>query len=218
MIGEDTFLVKLVALVDRIPRPPGLKKRGRGRPSVYSDGLFLKVLVIMIIRHLHTVHELLCVLDQENPEIKRLRKMLYEHGRFPSRRTFERRLRALPERLPAQIGALGRHLVALIFPYQRCGRAAAIDSTTLRARGGVWHKKHREEGVIPHSAIDTDAHWTKSGWHGFVYGWKLHIIVTVAEVWIPLVMNGFGQCLPENLFTHAPFLQILDEDSERSIV
>lgn len=189
MIGQDTFLVKLVRLVDHLPKPPGSKKRGRGRPPVYSDRLFLKALVIMIIRHLHTVHELLCVLDQPNPEIKQLRRTLYEQGRFPSRRTFERRLKALPLTLPAQIGALGRHLVFLICPWASCGRAAAIDSTILRARGGVWHKKDREQGVVPHTSIDTDAHWTKSGWHGWVYGWKLHIIVTVADVWIPLAAD-----------------------------
>jgi hypothetical protein len=204
MIGEATFLVKLVALVDHLPSHPGPKKRKRGRPPVYSDRLFIKALVIMIIRHLHTVHELLCVLDQPNPEIKQLRRLLYEHGRFPSRRTFERRLYALPERLPAQIGALGRHLVGLICPYATCGSAAAIDSTTLRARGGVWHKKHREAGEVPHTSIDTEAHWTKSGWHGFVYGWKLHIIVTVADVWIPLAAELTSANVDDG--EHAPLL------------
>jgi hypothetical protein len=56
----------------------------------------------------------------------------------------------------------------------------------LRARGGVWHKKDRDAGVVPHTSIDTEAHWTKSGWHGWVYGWKLHLVVSVAAVWISL--------------------------------
>ena len=56
----------------------------------------------------------------------------------------------------------------------------------LRALGGVWHKKDREAGVVPHTAIDTEAHWTKSGWHGWVYGWKLPLVCTAARVWIPL--------------------------------
>jgi hypothetical protein len=90
----------------------------------------------------------------------------------------------MPDTLPAQIGCLGR--VALINPWQTYGHATAIDSTTLRARGGVWHKQDREEGQVPHSSIDTEAHWTKSGWHGWVYGWKLHLLCTVAAVWIPL--------------------------------
>ena len=186
MIGQVSLLVMLVGLVDRLPAPPPPAKRGRGRPQVYADCLFLKALVIMIVRHLHTVHELLTVLDQPTPEMQLLRVRLSEQGRFPSRRTWERRLAALPETLPAQIGCLGRHLVALIQPWATDGRAVAIDSTVLRARGGVWHKQDREANVVPHTSIDTEAHWTKSGWHGWVYGWKLHIVATVAKVWIPL--------------------------------
>ena len=186
MIGQVSLLVMLVQLVDRLPAPPPPLKRGRGRPKVYTDRLFLKALVIMIIRHLHTVHELLTVLDQPTPEMQLLRSLLAEQGKYPCRRTWERRLAALPDTLPAQIGCLGRHLVALIQPWADSGRAVAIDSTVLRARGGVWHKKDREAGVVPHTSIDTQAHWTKSGWHGWVYGWKLHLVATVAKVWIPL--------------------------------
>jgi hypothetical protein len=76
--------------------------------------------------------------------------------------------------------------VALIEPWASSGRAAALDSTVLRARGRVWHKKDKDAGVVPHSSIDTEAGWTKSGWHGWVYGWKLHLACTVADVWIPL--------------------------------
>jgi len=64
-----------------------------------------------------------------------------------------------------------------------------MDSTVLRAQGGVWHQKDRVQGVVPHTSIDTEAHWTKSGWHGWVYGWKLHLVTTVAAVWIPLAAN-----------------------------
>lgn len=140
----------------------------------------------MIVRHLHTVHELLSVLAQPTPDMSLLRVLLTEHGRFPTRRTWERRLKALPQTLPAQIGCLGRCLVDLIQPWTTYGRAVAIDSTILRARGGVWHQKHREKGELPHTSIDTEAHWTKSGWHGWVYGWKLHLVSVVAGVWFPL--------------------------------
>ena len=186
MIDQVSLLVMLVRLVDRLPALPPPMKRGRGRPKVYGDRLFLKALVVMIVRHLHTVHELLAVLAEPTPEMQLLRTMLTVEGHFPARRTWERRLAALPDTLPAQIGCLGRHLVALLHPWVACGRAAAIDSTVLRARGGVWHKNDREAGVVPHRSIDTEAHWTKSGWHGWVYGWKLHLVATVAKVWIPL--------------------------------
>ncbi len=97
--------------------------------------------------------------------MQRLREILCEHGRFPARRTWERRLKAIPDTLAAQIGCLGRHLLELIQPWATCRRVVAIDSTVLRARAGVWHQKHHEKGELPYTSIDTEAHWTKSGWH-----------------------------------------------------
>ena len=185
MIQQNSLLVTLVILVDSIPSPR-VANQGRGRPKTYSDKLFLKAIVIMIIKHLHRVYELLSVLEQPTIEMQILHGLLSEKGRYPTRRTWERRLKGIPESLPAQIGCFGRYLVAIILPWASCGRAVSIDSTILRSNGGVWHKKDREAGKIPHTSIDTQAHWTKSGWHGWVYGWKLHIACVVASVWIPL--------------------------------
>jgi hypothetical protein len=176
----------VVRLVDRIPLPPSPPTRPRGRPRVYSDRLFLKALVIMIVRHLTTAYELLSMLAEPTAEMQTLRVLLLEQDRLPCRRTFERRLAVLPATLPAQIGCLGRSLVAELQPWLASARAAAIDSTVRRARGGVWHKKDRDAGVVPHTSIDTEARWTKSGWHGWIYGWKLHLVCAVGAVWIPL--------------------------------
>jgi hypothetical protein len=206
MIGHETLLVTLVKLVGRIPVPPPAA-RGRGRPPLYPDRLFLQALVMMIVRHLHTVHTLLSVLAQPTSEMQALRALLTVDGRFPTCRTWERRLQAVPMTLPAQIGCLGRALVAMIRPWASCGRAAAIDSTVLRARGGVWHKKDREAGIVPHTSIDTEAHWTKSGWHGWVYGWKLHLVMTVADVWIPLAAD----LTPANVADNEQALTLLPE-------
>jgi Transposase DDE domain len=206
MIGHETLLVTLVKLVGRIPVPPPAA-RGRGRPPIYPDRLLLQALVMMIVRHLHTVHTLLSVLAQPTSEMQALRALLTVEGRFPTRRTWERRLQALPTTLPAPLGGLGRVLVAMIRPWANCGRAAAIDSTVLRARGGVWHKKDREAGIVPHTSIDTEAHWTKSGWHGWVYGWKLHLVTTVADVWIPLAAD----LTPANVADNEHALTLLPE-------
>jgi len=190
MIPSEPRLVKLVKLIDALPEPPRPQtKRGRGREKTFTDKLFLKALVIMIVRRLSRVGELLSVLEQPTAEMQQLRELLTENQRYPSRRTWERRLAALPDTLPQQIGCLGRHLADLINPWKDCGRAVAIDSTVLRACGGVWHKKDRETGTVPHTRIDTEAHWTKSGWHGWVYGWKLHLCCSVGPVWIPLAAD-----------------------------
>jgi len=179
------MLVVLVKLIDLIPTPV-VGATQPGRPVTYPEKLFLKALVIMIVKHLHKVYELLSVLNEPTFEMQQLRTLLTENGRCPSRRTWERRLKGLPASLPAQIGCCGRYLVELITPWAACGRAVAVDSTVLRSKGGVWHKKDREQGKVPHTSIDIEAHWAKSGWHGWVYGWKLHLACVVASVWIPL--------------------------------
>lgn len=207
--AEPSLLVALVLLVDRLPLPDPPPRR-RGRPATYPDRLFLKALVIMIVRHLSKVGTLLAVLEEPTPEMRCLRALLTEGtqgGRFPSRRTWERRLRAIPDTLPAQIGCLGRCLVTTLDPWAAGGRAIAIDSTVLRACGGVWHKKDREVGVVPHTSIDTEAHWTKSGWHGWVYGYKLHLVSTVATVWIPLA----AELTPANVADNEVAPALLDE-------
>jgi Transposase DDE domain len=203
MIYQDSVLVQLIRLVERIPSPPPPSRR-RGRPIVYSEKLFLKALVIMIVRRLHKVGELLAVLDEPTSEMSMVRHCLSEEGRLPTRRTFERRLKALPESLPEQIGCLGRHLLEMLKPWQSRGRAVALDSTVLQAKGGVWHKKVKKAGKVPHTAIDTEAEWTKSGWHGWVYGWKLHLAICVCEVWIPLAARLTPANKADNLV--APYL------------
>jgi hypothetical protein len=89
-------------------------------------------------------------------------------------------------------------LVALIQPWAAYGRAVAIDSTILLVNGGVWHKKDRDMGVVPHISIDTATHWTKSGWHGWCYSWKLHLVATTAAVWIPLAAIRSAANEPDN--------------------
>ena len=108
MVSQDSLLVMVVQLVDRLPMPCAPQKRGRGHPQVSPDRLFLKAFVLMMVRHLHNVHELLSVLDQPTTEMQRLHTLLCEQGRFPTRRTWERRLKAIPDTLPAQIGCLQR--------------------------------------------------------------------------------------------------------------
>ena len=186
MLTCGSILVSLLWLVEQIPTPPPPAKRQRGRQETYSATLFVKALIVMSIRRLYTAYALLHFREQDDPIALRIRPLLTAHGRFPTRRTWERRLGQLSARLPALIGCLGRHLVELRPPWAKQGHAAAVDSTPLRANGGVWHKKHRLAGEVPHASMDTEAAWSKSGYHGWWYGWTLHLAVVVGRVWIPL--------------------------------
>jgi len=141
----------------------------------------------MTMKRLNKVFELLTTINEPTEQMLVLRQHLTHNNKIPSRRTFERRLIALTQIFSALIARLGAFLVILLGVWQAVGRASAMDSTVLRAKdNAVWHKKDQETGEVPHSRIDTQAGWTKSGWHGWVYGWKLHVAATVGEIWIPL--------------------------------
>ena len=87
----------------------------------------------------------------------------------------------------------------------------ALDSTALQAKGGVWHKKDRQRGVVPHTSIDTEAGRTKSGWHGWVYGWKLHLAISVAGVWLPLSAYLTPANVADNQIAEALIEELPDE-------
>jgi hypothetical protein len=185
MISGESILVSLVRLVDFLPWPPPPVRRQRGRQQIYSEQLIVKAVVVMIMWRLYTAWAVVAFLQQDDPVVAQLRPLLTENGQFPTRRTWERRLAALPPTLPGLIGRRARQLVTILTPWAQQGHGAACDSTAVRAHGGVWHKKD-EAGVVPHSSIDTEAHWSKSGWHGWWYGWKLHLAVSIGRLWIPL--------------------------------
>src|ERR1700694_4217099 len=83
MIPLGSRLVLLVRLVDRLPMPAPTRRR-RGRPHCYSDRLFLKALVIMIVRHLHRPGELLAVLNEPTPEMLEIRALLMNTAGCPA--------------------------------------------------------------------------------------------------------------------------------------
>jgi len=107
MISGESILVSLVRLVDHLPFPPPPARRKRGRQQTYSDRLIVKAVVVMIIRRLYTAWALLAFLHQDDPVVAQLRSLLAEHGQFPTRRTWERRLAALPQRCRVSLGGSG---------------------------------------------------------------------------------------------------------------
>ena len=59
MLHREPLLVILLKLIDGIPWPQESAQRRRGRPTVYSERLIVKALVIMIIRRLYTAYSCL---------------------------------------------------------------------------------------------------------------------------------------------------------------
>src|SRR5947209_2177834 len=90
----------------------------------------------------------------------------------------------MPAYLGAAPGALAGHVTRADRLFGPLAGRPTPALGTVRASGS--HRLDRAAGVVPHTSIGTEAHWTKSGWHGWVYGWKLHLVSTVASVWTPL--------------------------------
>lgn len=157
MVDNASLLRALARSADvvPVPSPPAAID---GRPKGYSDRLFLKAAVIMIVHYLATAGtglrvSLLAVLERPMSEMKRLRALLAEAGRYPCPRTWERRRHAIPDTLPAPIACLGHHLVERIQPVAEHARATALDrdhaSAFTTPRFGRCEATHRKTRGSP---------------------------------------------------------------------
>lgn len=59
----------------------------------------------------------------------------------------------------------------------------------FKAQGTVWHQSDRKQGRIPEKLrnLDQDATWRKSAYHGWVYGYGVHLTTTQAG--FPVLME-----------------------------
>lgn len=113
----------------------------------------------------------------------------------PDRRTFDRRFKATPLDLRPRIEAMGELFVRekLIDPY-----IASVDSSLLKAKGHIWHKTSMQNGIVPHSGIDTGARWGKSRTKGWVFGYKLHIVSSTGSLIVPLSADFTTANIPDS--------------------
>jgi hypothetical protein len=94
----------------------------------------------------------------------------------PHRTTLSRRYKALYDVLQACIAFLGTYAEDLDPRFT--SETLYTDKSLFKAQGPVWHQADRQEGRIPENLrhLDTDASWSKSGYHGWVYGYGLHLV------------------------------------------
>ena len=98
----------------------------------------------------------------------------------PHRTTIARRYKALYEVIETFVLFIGQYAADLSEQFNLAHLIA--DKSLFKARGPVWHQADRKAGKVPNHLrnLDTDATWSKSGYHGWVYGYGLHIICTQA--------------------------------------
>jgi len=109
-------------------------------------------------------------------------------ARVPHRRTIERRMQSLIPEAEAQIAHLGEQIKEEVQPTDEQPQASAIDGRMYAAQGPLWHQKHRKLGLIPQGLrnVDTDSAWFKSGYRGWVQGYRLVVQGVVFPEPVPL--------------------------------
>ena len=164
-------------------------KRKRGKPLTYSPCSFWLLNLVAVLLRAFSASELHLLLSKD----ARLRTAL-GFEQVPHRKTIARRIRTLTETGEQQIAAFGfRILTALAVPNQL---VSAIDGRMYKALGPLWHKKYRQQKQIPPKLrnVDVESEWFKSGYRGWVQGYRLILQGLVFPEPVPL----FASWRPNN--------------------
>ena len=178
MITSDDPLLQLLALVDMVwqDNRPSLRK--------YSEQTMFKVFVVSVVKQLWSRRSVWRYLTGTA-------RVAGACGltSIPDRRTLDRRLGEIGPQAEGQIAALG---LVLSLEGVTDGSMATSDGSAFKAHGPVWHKKDKKAGRIPDGlhGLDVDADWIQSTYHGWVYGYKAHVTVSVAPTTVRTVLSA----------------------------
>lgn len=135
---------------------PAANKR-RGKPHHYNWPSMVLFFMVMILKGIHSY--------QAMARYAKEHYRCFGWSSAPWRKTIARRFEALPQvvyQLMPLVAKAASQLNRDVFSFGW----VLMDKSVFRAKGGLWHRVHRLQGVVPHSSIDTDASWAKSAYHG----------------------------------------------------
>jgi hypothetical protein len=138
-----------------------------GRVHTYNWPSMLLFFMVMILKGIHS-YKGMATYAQEHYGC-------FGWQKAPCRKTIARRFEALPQviyRLMPLVAQAANKVNEYWFGF----RWAFIDKSVFSAKGGLWHRMHRLSGIVPHKSIDTDASWGKSAYHGWRFGYGLHLL------------------------------------------
>jgi len=201
--APDYLLLLVRQVRSHYTEPPPVSKPGR--PRTYSGLSFLLLAVVAVTPRTFKGLELRRLLEKD----ARLRHEL-GFRRVPHRRTIERRLSTLQPEAEAQVAALGREIIAQAEPEDGLPVAASIDGRMYEALGPKWHQKQRKAGIIPRGLrnLDEESAWSKSGYRGWVQGYRLVMQCLVWPAPIPL----FATWQPNNRGEGKVFAAALEQE------
>lgn len=158
----------LVPFEDKYVEAYEQRPRG-GAPKTFSHSGFLVFFISMFLQRVFAFKSM--------TKYAKLHFAAYRFSRPPCRKTIRERFKKMPKFVVFLMPCIAKHCAKHL-----CHRVFRLsylfsDKSIFRAKGGVWHKKHMEEGVVPHPSIDTDASWATSPYHKWRFGYGLLVLV-----------------------------------------
>lgn len=159
------------------------RERKRGKPRTYSGLSFLLLSVVAVTLRTFKASELHRLLVRDAALRQAIGLMSVPH-----RTTIERRLKKLLPEAEAQVAALGQQLSQEVQPCAPEPQTSAIDGRMYEAQGPKWHQKQRRAGRVPTGLrnVDCESAWFKSGYRGWVQGYRLVLQGLVFPYPVPL--------------------------------
>jgi len=172
-------LIQQVAANYQVPPP---KRKQRGTQPDFSPLSFLLLAVVAVVTKTFCDSELFRLLASDE-----LLRAACGFSRTPHRTTISRRLKALLTPAEEQIKLCGQQIVAEVVVTQP-HLISAIDGRMYEALGAKWHSSDRLMNRIPAGLrnVDTESYWSKSGYRGWVQGYRLTLQTLVFPEPVPL--------------------------------
>lgn len=141
-----------------------------GHPFEYADRILIVFFTMMSIRRITSFKAQHRWLLQHLQEA-----IVLGFEQIPHRSTLSRRYKTLYPTVQAFITFVGRWAEALQPEFD--SRVLVEDASLFKACGPVWHQADRLAGRVPEKLrnLDQEASWRKSAYHGWVYGYSLHL-------------------------------------------
>lgn len=178
----DSLLSLVESLKENYQQPPPQPPR-RGKQRDFSALSFLLLAAVAVTLRTFRNSELHRLLEKDVA----LRCAL-GFSRVPHRTQIGRRLAGLIPEAELQIALLGNQLVEQIQPPDDRTQLSAIDGRMYKASGPSWHKKDRLKQRIPTDLrnVDTESRWSKSGYRGWIQGYRLIVQCLVFPHPVPI--------------------------------
>jgi hypothetical protein len=198
----------LLSLVERVKKnyqqPPHTAPK-RGKKREFSALSFLLLAVVAVMMRTFRDIELRKLLEKD----EKLRRAL-GFERVPHRTSIGRRLCGLVCEAEQQIALLGQRIVEEVKPEAEQSQVSAIDGRMYKAQGPAWHKGDRKLDLVPASLrnVDTESRWSKSGYRGWVQGYRLLLQGLAFPAPVPI----FAAWRPNNEYEAQIAIEALEAD------